>query len=655
MARTTDRDGNPIDVSLRERLRYRFDNVLARGTTAALAWLGVVTLATVLFSAVLLALFGVTFAGSSESGLIEDTWQSLLRILDTGTMASDVGWGRRILALLITLFGVLIAGTLIGIIAAGVEDRIDSMRRGRSVVIESRHLVILGGTSRIPAIIGQLVLANAAQTSNTIVVLADVDPTELRRSVVEAVPDRHHTHIVYRFGDPRVRADIVLARVGEARGVVVLPDGDGGDVSVVHTMLALNAELGGLHSIPVVAEVADPTTAERLVQAFGPTMHPIATTQAIARTSAFALPPAGLSRVVNEVTDFSGCDLHLIERPELLGVRFDEIVSWFTNARPLGISRRDGRVELNPSPESTMSSGDRLIVLAQDLETIESAPAPSRLHSGGTADRRAARVTEPVEEHILVVGWNPLGPHLLSGWATHTSASSSVEVAFDPRHIEPADVVVPDIGVEARLSPVYEASSLGLDPRPTTIVVLGYTSVDVDAADARTMLDVMQLRRRCAAAGDVPRLVVQLLGEEHADLADLTGPDDFLISAALGSQLIAQLIEQPERRDVLLELYGGGDAAIRMIRCDHLDLIGTFTTADIVARSYAAGVLAIGWRRIVDHGDVKLNPHLNERVETDRPRRDRGRRLRVLGQRGEGSFRASGSRYSPLSIGPTGW
>ena len=40
MRRTTDRDGNTIDVSLRERVRYRFDNVLARGTTAALAAAG---------------------------------------------------------------------------------------------------------------------------------------------------------------------------------------------------------------------------------------------------------------------------------------------------------------------------------------------------------------------------------------------------------------------------------------------------------------------------------------------------------------------------------------------------------------------------------------------------------------------------------------
>lgn len=609
MRRNGERSGSPRDVTLRERLRYRFDNVLARGTTAALAWLGIVTLGTVLFSAALLTLFGVTFTGSENSGLLEDFWQSLLRILDTGTMAGDIGWGRRILALLVTLFGLLIAGTLIGIIAAGVEDRIDSMRRGRSTVIESGHLVILGGSSRLPVIIGQLVLANAERGANTIVVLSQTDPTELRRNVIEGVPDMYDTRVVYRFGDPRVRADLSLARIGEARGVIVLSESDGDDVSVTQTVLALHAELGGLGELPVVARVADPTTAQRLVHACGPTMHPIVTTEAVARTGAFALRQRGLSNVVSELTDFSGCDLHVTSRPELIGARFDEIVGRFTNARPLGLARPDGRIELNPPADSIVTEGDRLIVIADDIETIE--PADSPLHL--TWGEPAGLVAAAVEEHILVLGWNPLGPHLLSGWAADTAPSSTVEVAFDPRLIDATNVVVPDLDIEVRLSPTPESSSLDLDGSPTTIVVLGYTSIESGEADARTILDVMQLKRRLATAGAMPRLVVQLLDDDHADLTDLTGPDDFLISEALGSQLIAQLIEQPERRAVLLELYGGDHASIRIVRCDLFGLVGTFTTGEIVASAYTTGVLAIGWRLAAD-GAVVLNPRVDRQV-----------------------------------------
>ncbi len=596
-------------MTRRERLRYRFDNVLARGTTAALAWLGLVTFGAVLFSAMLLTLFGVTFTGSGESGLAEDTWQSLLRILDTGTMAGDVGWGRRILALLITLFGLLVAGTLIGIIAAGVEDRIDSMRRGRSTVIESGHLVILGGPTRIPVIIEQLVLANAQRGPNTIVVLSQSDPTELRRAVIDAVPHQLSTRVVYRYGDPTTQADLAIARMGEARGVIVLPATDGDDVSVTRTVLALVAELGGLGELPVVVEVADPTTAHRLVQACGPTMHPIATAEALARTGAFALRQRGLGKVTNELTDFRGCDLHITARPELVGVRFDEIVGRFANARPLGIARSDGRFELNPAADATIDVDGRLIVIADDIERIEVAAEPSRLQKGGPVDIRTAEV----DEHVLVIGWNRLGPHLLSGWATAASSSSTVEVAFDPRLIEPGDIDIPPLGVGIGLSPTPEISSLTFEQTPTTIVVLGYTSIDSGAADARTMLDVMHLQRRFSAGGGTPRLVVQLLDDDHVDLAALPGPDDLLISAALGSQFIAQLIEQPERRDVLLALYGGDHASFRMVRCDRFDLVGTFTMQEVVARAYGAGVLAIGWRRAAD-GSVVLNARVDTSV-----------------------------------------
>ena len=55
MRRTTDRDGDPIDVSLRERIRYRFDNILARGTTAALACLGWLLLGASLGDAIMIA------------------------------------------------------------------------------------------------------------------------------------------------------------------------------------------------------------------------------------------------------------------------------------------------------------------------------------------------------------------------------------------------------------------------------------------------------------------------------------------------------------------------------------------------------------------------------------------------------------------------
>ena len=106
------RRGRTDGVTLRQRLRYRFDILLARGTGATLVWLGILTLVVVAISAIALALFGVALSGSQGDSYFESFWQSLMRTLDPGTMADDVGWGRRILALLVTIFGLLVSGRL---------------------------------------------------------------------------------------------------------------------------------------------------------------------------------------------------------------------------------------------------------------------------------------------------------------------------------------------------------------------------------------------------------------------------------------------------------------------------------------------------------------------------------------------------------------
>jgi hypothetical protein len=134
--------------SFRNRVRYRFDRLLSRGTWAVLLWLGIITFVVVVFSAALLAISDVTLSGSESTSVAEDLWQSLLRVIDPGTMAKDVGWGRRILSLIVTLTGLLIAGTLIGLIAAGVEQRVERLRQGRSIVVESGHYVVLGWSER---------------------------------------------------------------------------------------------------------------------------------------------------------------------------------------------------------------------------------------------------------------------------------------------------------------------------------------------------------------------------------------------------------------------------------------------------------------------------------------------------------------------------
>jgi voltage-gated potassium channel Kch len=166
-------------------------------------------------------------------------------------MAADVGWGRRVLALLVTFFGILIAGTLIGLIATGIEQRVEAMQRGRSSVVESGHIVILGASPRLPVVVEQVAFANRKGRPITTVVLANREPAELQAEVRAAVPESHGGRLVFRRGDPTRVTDLAIAGIRDARAIIVLADDDGaGDAGVVKAVLATGAALEASTGFP---------------------------------------------------------------------------------------------------------------------------------------------------------------------------------------------------------------------------------------------------------------------------------------------------------------------------------------------------------------------------------------------------------------------
>ena len=103
------------------RLRYEFDKSMSAGPIALIGWLALVSLSIIIVAAVVIALAGITPEGSTALSFPEALWASLMRTLDAGTMGADAGWGFRIIMLLVTIGGIFIVSTLIGILASGIE------------------------------------------------------------------------------------------------------------------------------------------------------------------------------------------------------------------------------------------------------------------------------------------------------------------------------------------------------------------------------------------------------------------------------------------------------------------------------------------------------------------------------------------------------
>jgi len=216
----------------------------------------------VLISASVLALANIgsdPTDSASSIGFVEGAWQSLMHAMDAGNLAGDSGWALRLLMLLVTIGGIFIVSSLIGTITAGLESRLTELRKGRSRVIEQDFTLILGWSTKIYSIIGELMIANANQKQPRIVILANRDKVEMDDDIRAKFPSTGNVKVICRSGDPLDLDDLTVVTPNAARSIIILaPDEENPDIHVIKSVLALtNNPDRRAEPFHIVAEIRD--------------------------------------------------------------------------------------------------------------------------------------------------------------------------------------------------------------------------------------------------------------------------------------------------------------------------------------------------------------------------------------------------------------
>src|SRR5690606_3662260 len=118
--------GENMRPTINQRLRYQFDNLMARGTPALITLLFVLSFIIVMIAGGVLVLTGFVQDGAQERlSFGEAVWESLMRTLDPGTMGADTGTGFRAVMLFVTLGGIFVVSTLIGVLNNAIENQME--------------------------------------------------------------------------------------------------------------------------------------------------------------------------------------------------------------------------------------------------------------------------------------------------------------------------------------------------------------------------------------------------------------------------------------------------------------------------------------------------------------------------------------------------
>ena len=607
--------------TLRQRLRYAFDNTLSRGTPALIAWLAIVTIAFLAVASILLAIIGAAPRDESGAALSFPAlmWHNLMRTLDAGTMGGDTGSAiYLIMMLLVTLGGVFIVGTLIGLISNGVGNQIEELRKGRSVVAETDHLVILGWNDRIFTIVGELILGNEHRKRNVIVIMADRDKVSMDDEVRERISDFKTTKIVCRRGNPIDLGDLKIVNFNAARAVVVLsPEGDDPDAEVIKTILAVtNHPERREEKFHIVAEIRERRNMEPARLVGRDEAQLIETGETIARVVAQTCRQTGLSGVYTELLDYGGDEIYFKRDTALDNLSFADSLFASDTSSVVGVKTREGVVQLNPPMDRRFAPGDEAIVIAADAASIRLTKHTPSLDPSLLVEKSAS---VPAPEKTLLLGWSSRAPIIIRELDNYVAPGSLITVVADSPDIESSIESLRSTlkrqTVDFRRGDSSDRATIeSVDPEQYEhIIVLCYSDdLPVQKADARTLVTLLHLRDIEAKSGaNRYSIVSEMLDVRNRELAEVTQADDFIVSENLTSLLVAQVTENKDLRAVFDDVFDSDGSEIYLRPASDYVVLGkAMSFWHVVEAARRRGEVAIGYRVAGGNGGdgVRVNP-----------------------------------------------
>ena len=561
-----------------ERFRYWLDSFMSKGGTSVfLSLLFLFFVAFVVMGTVRFVVFLIFPDETIEDGTFL-LWHPFFQIIDSGSLAElDAGsnFPGKLVAILTIFIGLVLFSSMVAFITQEFENRISTLKKGKSQVLEENHLLIVGFSERVIEIVKELIVANESD-SGVVVIVAEMDKEAMDDYLRDSIQDFKTTKIITRSGSTTSINNLKGVGIKHAHSVVVLNNAKSSDSNeakeladarVIKTIMAVVAARGE-EAPPVIAEIYIERyrlLAETIVQGKVTTMNEA---DILARMLVQTSRNKGLAMVYADLVGFEGNEFYFFKPDEgWNGVNFGELQFHFMESVPLGLKLPTGEILLNPPREYILKEEDEIVVLAEDDSTINFSSEKvfeTKVHPYSNQRKVIS------EEHHLIVGWNNKAPIVLSEYAGYMAPGSSVDLLIeanaDPEIRKDFGKIAsqfPDVQMNFNkidFQSEEELDNLGL-PGYTTVSILAGSGDESEEIDARTIMRLLQIRnifKEAENSSGVPtetKLISEIVNSENTELIVQVGVKDFLISNQFVSRIFAQVALEKDVMHVYDDLF----------------------------------------------------------------------------------------------------
>ncbi len=535
----------------------------------------------------------------------------------------------KLLTLTLAFLGiVLFNGVLIAIVVTRLTDYLNSIREGKGLVMEKGHLLILGDHPLVPFLVEELDLYCKTENKKISVVLLR---EEMNEDIRTTLSSSNLIDLIIRCGTSYNPHHLEMISLKYACSAIVLGNPHHSkyqnDSTIIKSCLTIRQiQLSSKTFSPKVFFSVNDKLKNRYLNecnqalSYNFDLHFFSAKILVATL----INPYKLS-VFKELFGFGGSEFHLVSAEKLTGTPFYRIYDNFKYGIPIGIER-DGTLEVLPSHEEIIRSGDRLIAIAESGLHVEKSikallsPADRSVESSmipnGTAGSTLQFKREDTPKvNAAIIGINDKLPHIVEELLKIDSTITVIDNQSEESFI---NVYRTETGVpppasvhyqECNFRKLHEIQSITRLKECNSVLILAdqdNVNTDFELIDADTIYKVLkmrQLKKRNEISESISIVAETISPNSEKALHSI--PDvTFIMTPKILGQLAGMFMIEPSLRGLIGSLVQKGGTGMDIEIFKYTEAFEKPFSR--ISRAYiVSGIACIGFIR---KHETKLNP-----------------------------------------------
>ena len=570
------------NFSWQKRIQYKFDNFMSQGGLAVF-----LALLSAFFSAFVLMLViryvAELIFPNYSSEYYDLPWEVLIQLIGLRSTEEDANFIVKIVTVVTIFIGLIFFSSLVAFITEEFESKLASLRKGKSIVVEKNHTLILGFNDRIIDIIKELIIANESEDDAAIVILSDKDKEEMDDFLRDNLGNTKTTRLVTRTGGISNIANLEKVGIKSAKTVIILNEAKSldpeelkiaSDSKIIKSLLAIVAtkeQDPENDYLPSVVVEIHSLQYRKLAEAIAPnTVTTLNESDILARILVQTSRNNGLSAVYLNLVGFEGNEFYFY-RPDdgWHDLDFGKLPFHFPGSVPLGVRDGLGKLTLNPDINYQLKDDDEIVILAEDDSTINFQVKPIiAISNKNYPQKKQVKLISCPEKH-LIIGWNNKTLLALHEYASYLEDRSQLTLMVREltpiikNQFEEITNTYPRIDFQ-----IFEIDLISLSQlkdlelyQYSSISIMALPDKSPEETDAKTLtllLGIQQIFHDYTRLNNQKvntQLITEIINSEDTDLVVQAGVRDFLLSNQFVSKILAQVSQEPDAMEIYNDLF----------------------------------------------------------------------------------------------------